>query len=442
MMAVFHRAGRQSALVVIVAALLHGEAFAQAAPGPFGGLFGRTPERIGREFTALELRSAFAGQYDDGVFLDESVPDDSRPKSGATAGANAGVAFERQTDRTRLLFQTGATYQEFIREDRSFGATTNDAELLYRAQVTTRLQVEGSARYLRSPFFRLLPGVVVPAPGTTVVIPGDQYVVRRLLNDTYDVTGSFTSQYTKSSFLTASLSQRQTKFADRAADTFDVLSAHGQWKRRLSRDFALRLGYGRERIRQGNLPDSEFVHEVVDVGIDFLKQLSVARKTTLDITTQTSMVKRPITGRRYRLNGTATLSRYFRRTWHASLGASRATEFLPGFAEPLLSESAAASVSGLLRSRLEWMSSISAGRGQFGFDGDRRLLTSHATTRLNWAMTRHFGIYGQYGFYYYELPQGTAAVKLLPQLSRQSFTFGVTAWVPIINKVRMPRDPE
>jgi len=263
-----------------------------------------------------------------------------------------------------------------------------------------------------------------------------------LTNDTYDVSGGFTSQYTKSSFLSMTVTQRQTRFESGPATTFDVLSGHADWKRRLTRDFALRLGYGRERIRQGSLPDSEFVHEVIDVGIDFLKQLSVARKTTFDITTSTAMVKRPITGRRYRLNGSATLSRFFRRTWHTSLGVSRATEFLPGFTEPLLSDSAAASIGGMFSTRTEWVTTVNAGRGQFGFEGGRRLVTGHASTRLNWAVTRHFGLYGQYAFYYYDLPQGTAAVRLLPQLSRQSITAGVTTWVPIINKVRAPRDPE
>lgn len=425
---------------VCVAALLllPAAAFAQGSPGPFGGLFGRTPERTGQQFTALEFRNAWGAQWDDALLIDEALPEDERPQSGYTGGVNAGLVFERLTDRLHVRSQAGATRQEFFRTP-PFGATSYDAAALVRGEVSTRFDLEASARYFRSPFFRLVPSAMLA--GSPVAIPGDPFIARRLTNDSYDVSGGFTSRYSKRSTLTASVSRRETRFQN-AASTFDVVGAHAQWKRQLNREFALRAGYGRERIRQEAKPGDEFVHEVLDLGVDFLKSLSLARRTTLGINTQTSVIKRPVTGRRYRLNGSLMLSRHFARTWHATAGVSRSTEFMPGFLEPLLQDAVNFSVSGMMSRRAEWFATVNAGRGQFGFDDSGRFLTGHATTRLNWALMRHLGIYGQYAFYYYELPRSTAAISLLNQVSRQSVSVGLATWVPIINRVRVPRDPE
>ena len=52
---------------VILAAVLLAAPVAAGAQGglagPFGGLFGRAPERTHKEFTAVEFRTAVGGQY-------------------------------------------------------------------------------------------------------------------------------------------------------------------------------------------------------------------------------------------------------------------------------------------------------------------------------------------------------------------------------------------
>lgn len=425
-------------LGVAVLLLLPATALAQGNPGPFGGLFGRTPERIGREFTALDFRASVGGQYDDAVFLDDAIPPEDVPQSGFTSGTNLGLAYQRQTDRLMLLATGGGTYQEFYQSP-TFGATTYNAVLGARGEVTTRLSLEAQARYLRSPFFRLLPSFQTDAPA--VVIPGDPAIVRLLENDNYDVSGGFVSRYAKHSTLRGAVAQRLTRF-DGSGETFDVLRAEAHWSRQLTRSLALRAGYGRERILQSSRPDAEFVHELIDLGVDFARQLSLSQRTSFGFATQTSIVKRPLTGRRYRLNGSLNFSKYFGKTGHFAASLSRNTEFLAGFTEPLLSDAATLSVNGMLSPRLEWRNDVSGGRGRFGFEGTDDVVTSRFTSRLNYAMTRKFGVFTQYAVYYYRLPPMQTGLALLPQVSRQSFTIGINTWIPIINNLKVPRDPQ
>lgn len=418
--------------------LLPTAAFAQGDPGPFGGLFGRVPERTGTEFTVVEFRNAYAGQYDDAVFLDDSIPAEDAPQSGYTAGANAGLAFQRHTDRLQLTADGGAVYQEFYRKP-IFGATTYSGGLEAHGRVSTRLELHGQARYLRSPFFRLTSGSGFSSP---VVVPGDPYLIRLLRNDTYQFGGGITSRYSKSSTLTFAASQRQTRFGGGAPNVLDVISVEGRWRRQLNRSMAVHAAYGRERIQQSLLPDGEFTYELIDIGVDVNRQFSFWRRTSFAITTQTAAVKRPLTGRRYRLNGNAVLTKHFARTWRASAGVSRNTEFVAGFVEPLMSDGVSAMIGGQVTTRAEWLANVSASQGRFGLDGGARYATTQLTSRLNWAITRHLGVFGQYALYYTDLPSGSAIIALPNQVSRQSFTVGIHTWVSLLNKVRAPRDPE
>jgi hypothetical protein len=419
--------------------LLPAAAFAQGDPGPFGGLFGRTPERTGNEFTAIDFRSAFAAQYDDALLIDESLPEDDLPRSGYTSGVNTGLVVERQSDRLQFKAQGGATYQEYYRKP-VFGATSYDAQVQFRAEPATRFHLQGQAGYNRSPFFRMVSGVAAFA--SPVITPSDPYSVRLITNQTYDVGGGFVSQYSKRSSLTFTARQQETRFADTERNTFSVLGMEARWRRQMSRSFAVHASYGRERYRHSRLADDLFLYELVDIGVDFNRQLSVSRRTTLGFSTETAALKRPLTGRRYRLNGHALLTTHFGKTWRASAGVGRHTEFLPGFFEPLFTDAVTGMVGGMLSKRAEWMTTISAGKGTFGFDNEGRYATGHTLSRVNLALTRRLGVFAEYSIYYNNLPPTPSAFVMPDQFSRQSFAVGFNTWIPILNKVRAPRDPE
>ena len=419
--------------------LLPAAAFAQGDPGPFGGLFGRAPERTGNEFTAIDFRTAFAGQYDDAVLVGEALPEAEVPRNGYTSVVNTGLVFERQSDRLRFRANGGATYQEYYRST-VFGATSYDAGLLVRAEPATKFHLHGQAAYYRSPFFRMAPAVA--AFDSAVITPGDPYAVRLIKNQSYDVAGGFESRYAKHSSLSVTASQRETRFGGTVGDRFSVLGMEARWRRQVSRNVGVHAGYGRERHRYSSLADDLYLYELIDIGVDFNRQLSVSRRTSLAFGTETAAVKRPPLGRRYRVNGRANLTTHFRKTWLVSAGVSRDTEFLPGFFEPLFSDVVTGMVAGMLSKRVEWMTTIAAGKGTFGFENDGRYTTGQTRSRLSLAITRRIGLFAQHSIYYHKLPPTPTAFVMPGQLSRQAFTVGFHSWIPILDKVRAPRDPE
>ena len=427
------------ALFIVVLALAPSVAGAQGLAGPFGGLFGRTPERVGKDFTTLEFRSAAGGQYDDAI-LDESTPAELAVKSGATAGANSGLAFERRSDRLRVSAHGNGTHQQFFREP-AFGATSYDTGAILLAKVATRLSIDASTTYRRSPFFHLLPASSGAVPLPAVLVPGHAYAARKLDNDTLDSMVGFSSPYTRRSTLSASVTRRTTRFFNEPDNNFGVWGARGMWTRKLNRDLAARIGYGREEIRQTAFGDTRFVHEVFDVGLDLAREIALDRRTALTFNTQTSIIRETGGDRRYRLNGGLSVIRAFQRTWATSVSANRTTEFLPGFLQPIFADSVSGTVSGMLAPRVEWSGTLGASRGQVGFEHLAKFITYSGTSRLSAGVTRYLGIFADYSYYHYALPAGTTSIALLPQLSRQAVSVGLSAYVPIFTRMRTPRDP-
>jgi len=425
-------------LVIVVVLSWPAGAAAQGQAGPFGGLFGRTPERIGKEFTALEFRSTVRGQYDDAL-LDSGTPSELVPQGGPSGGGSAGLSFERSSDRLRLKLHGSASHQQFFREP-VFAATSYDTGALLMAQVATRLALDASVGYRRSPFYHLVPDASGGLPAPIMLLPTDVVAASRLDHDTIEAMAGFTSAYSRRSTLSASVSRRSTRFYDLADNDFEVWGAQGTWRRRLSRSLAARVAYGREETRPA-AGTTRFVHETIDVGIDFERAISLARRTGLTFTTQTSAVREAGGERRYRLNGGALLTRGFQRTWLASLGVNRDTDFLPGFLQPVFSEGVSASLAGMLSTRIEWSATAGARRGQVGFDNPDDFITYTGSSRLAMALNRRLGIHAEYTYYRYELPVGSSPVVLLPRLSRQAVSAGFSVYAPIFTRMRTPRDP-
>lgn len=427
---------------VAVLLLLPTAAFAQGTPGPFGGLFGRTPDRVGKEYRVFEIRTSSSGQYEDSVF-DNAVPVDGRIASGAIASLNLGGMYEQRTTRLHLRLRSSGTYQQYLQSPFS-GGTTVETTGIADFRVATRLGLDGAVTHLYTPYFQFYPLFPSWTPAGVLVPPSSPYVATVVESHSYDAVGSVTSYYSKHSSLTASIQRRETRFSRRPDADLSISGMRGLWSRQLNRDFRLKLGYGRERVRQSSVSDASFLHEMIDAGVDFERPLSRSRRTTLGITTQTSMIRRPDTGRHYRLDGRAMVNSWLRRTWQASIQAVRSTEFLAGFIEPLFSDNVGGSVSGLLSRRLEFVASAMGGKGVVGtnaaaFDSPRFTM-ANSSVQLNVAVTRHFGLYGQHSFYHFKIPAGSSPVAPLDRLSRHIIVFGIRAWVPVFTQERGDRD--
>lgn len=421
-------------LGVAVLLMLPSAAFAQGNPGPFGGLFGRTPERV-NDSRIFEIRTVASGQYDDPL-LDETMP----AESGAIGSFTVSGLFEEKSTKLNLQLRSAAAYQQYM-EPPYVGGTAVASGVSANYKVATRLALDGGFNHLYTPHFQFyrLPDAAL-SPSGVIVPPSSPYVATLLESNSYEVTGGFTSFYSKRSTASVSFMRRDTRFQGRNDANAEVQGVRGMWTRQMSRDLRLRLGYGQERSRLANTPDAEYIHEFLDVGFDYDRALSLSRRTRVAFSTETSMVRKPGTGRHYRLNGRAMLTRAFQKTWQVSAIGTRLTEFLPGFTEPLFSDNLGINVSGMVSDRADLTFTTTAGKGVVGTDESAfvnpRFTMAHASARLSVALARHVGVFAQHSYDYYELPAGASLVAPLDRVARQIFVFGIQLWFPVMSQER------
>jgi hypothetical protein len=404
---------------------------------PYAGLFGRAPQRTGREFTAVNFRSEIGMQV--GQTLDQSLasPEGTIPE-GISGGADAALTLDHVGERLTGQLHGRAAYQEY-RQQPAFGVPAYDAGGLFSYKLTTRLAFDGSARYLRSPFVntvRLEPTFF----GDQAVYPADSYAALLLRNDTVEGTAGVTSQYSKRSSVSVSALWRQTTFQDSPGNDFESRGFRARWQRMMTRDLGVHAVYGRDQVQQRASDVNDYMNEIIDLGVDYAKALSLTRRTSLTFQTETAMLRENGTKGRFRVNGGVDLQRAFLRTWRASTGVHRTTEFLPGYAAPVLADRAQFGISGYLASKLIFYANADAERAAIGFGAPRDMLLYSGSTRLVVAVSRHVGLFTQYYYYHHELPPSADAGLQLPRISRQSFSVGIQAWMPLVDKDKVNRD--
>ena len=431
--------GRLAAGLLAMTLLLPAPAAAQrSGGGPFAGLFGRTPPRSGQEITRVEVRSSIGGQQD-AVIPADAVGPNGVP-AGAIAVASTELGFDRRRDRLDLRAKAGATYQQFFQEHGT-GAPTYDGAAVMQGRVGTRFTIDANARAVRSPFFQISLADALPIPFLQLSVPGNSDAATRLTNDAFDGEAGFTTRFARRSTFGASVLRRDIRFPEQPGRNYAAWGSRADFRQRLTRYSSLRFSYTREQARQQLLSDGLYIHEMLDVGVDMDRDLSITRRTSLAFYTQTSILRAPGGPRRFRLNGGATLGHDFKRTWNAAVIVNRDTELHPGFVAPLFSDGVTFSLGGMPTARTEFTVNGSARRGHVGFDGANRVNSQSGVARLSAGITKKTGLYGQYTYYRYDLLPGATVVDIQPRLARQQLAIGVTLWLPIHTYVRTPRDP-
>jgi hypothetical protein len=429
---------------VAVLLLLPTAAFAQGNPGPFGGLFGRTPERVGKEYRLFEMRTAATGGFDDAVNDRRFAVEDRTPSHGMATGS-VGALFAQRTSRLSLRAGSNATYLQYLQTPYA-GGTTVDSSARLSYQVATRLNVDATAAHLYSPYFQFYPQFFSFTAEGAVVPPTSPYVATAVENQSYAVAGGVSSAYSKRSTVGASFERREARFKNRADFDQAINGMRGYWSHQLHRDWQARLGYGRERVRLR--PGDEHIYETIDAGINYSRPLTARQRTSFSTHTEIAKLWTPEIGRQYRLNGGVTVTRWMARTWLLQAHAERATNFLPGFVAPIRADNAGASLSGMVSRRAELILRLDAGRGRVergrdlsGVDPDAgRLLMGASIAQFSVALSRRISLFAQHAFFYYELPPAASPVAPVPYLNRQVITIGLTTWIPIYLRERSPSD--
>ena len=415
---------------VALSLLVPAIAGAQDRRNPFAELFGRLPEPQGGDETTLDFRTTTGVQWAQILQKDDATGDGDVPE-GLAGGADAQLALNHVGGWLQTTAYARTAYQEYRREP-AFGAPAYEAGGRVSMRATRRLSIDAGGHYARSPFFQLLE----PSPFVfgEVTASGDPFIAYLIDNDSIQGSAGIIADYTKRSSLSLSGTWRETHFSLSPNDNFSARGFRGQWRRRMSRDLGVHVAYARDEVRQRRLGDSRFMNELFDIGIDYATALPIARRTRFSFATETSALREDKGKRHFRLNGTAELAQGFKRTWRASLGAFRATDFLPGFAAPVFSDTLHAGISGYLSKRFIFYGNLNGMESRIGFDDRDTYRTYSGDTRLTFAMSRHIGLFGQYVYYHYQLPPMVDSVVRLPRLSRQAYSIGIQTWVPLVNK--------
>lgn len=424
-------------LCLAAALLMPAAAMAQGNPGPYGRLFGRQPAGSGKDTTVVEGRAGIGAQYNTALLPLESSDIATTP-TGVGAGGSAGLVLEHNMGRWSTNLRGGVAREQYFNQPGTFGINRYSADGSVRVPITDRLDAQASAGYTYSPSFQYFRDF---APSNDVVIdntflPFSPYAVAMLANETVDLQGTLDARLAKGSTLSASVSKHQTHFAEEPASDYDSLGYGVRWSQRITRGFGAHAGYQREEIDSVSLTGLAYVHESVDVGVDFSHAFSLSRRTTLGFATSTSIIKQTGYDQQFRLNGNVTFAKFFRRTWSVGATASRSTEFTPGFVEPLYTDSAGAYVSGMFSKRVDFAASVGGGRGAYAFTGRSGFDTVSATTQLSFALNRYFQTYAQYVAFLSEVPRGTTTLRLPTRTGRQLVTIGISTYVPVYRKVR------
>jgi hypothetical protein len=190
-----------------------------------------------------------------------------------------------------------------------------------------------------------------------------------------------------------------------------------------------------------------YARHVIDLGADFSRDLSIARRTTFSFSTGTSMITYPVdadqpAGRgarnRFRLSGAAQLRHEMGRTWTASLGYQRGVQFLEAWPDPLLSDSVTAKVDGSVSRRVQFSASARASTGRNARLADENGFNLyHGAATLTYAFNRHVNVGLLMTTYHHRFgEQVTLPPGFGPWFDRHRVIAQISVWAPLLSRSR------
>src|SRR5262249_18341707 len=166
---------------------------------------------------------------------------------------------------------------------------------------------------------------------------------------------------------------------------------------------------------------------------DFLKPLSLTRRTTLTFSVGPSMIEQN-NSRQYRVVGDAAISHEMGRTWAARATYHRGVGMVAGLNSAVFSDGFGAALEGLLTRRLDFTAMGSYSTGEFALTGAQNNFdTYQASARLRAALQQSTAVFVEYVAYRYQFDSRFALPSGLPgRLVRQGVRTGLTLWLPVI----------
>jgi hypothetical protein len=411
----------------------------------FRGLFGGNGSNP-RRSQQLDVSASLFGGYDDNVLAEQGQYVDPRfQQSGGYRGVSVSLDYSKRTDQASVELSGGTAYRYYpsVEEMTGFNSWGSAG---FTVKLGARTTLSGTESVSYSPFYSFgrWPGLTPAGPGQIISTNPDYPLLEQAAWSFYSSAG-LEHRVTPRSSLYVDYNLSNTKY-DAQALAYRSWSAGGRYTYRLNRAASLRLGYHFRRARSGPYYGNRPLdgHDI-DAGIDYTKALSISRKTTLGFEFGPSIFRSfPAGGTanpddlqyqtHYTANASAFLNRQIGRSWSARLSYLRGVDYIPGFADPFLSDTVTASIGGFFDQRSRFAASTGYNRGTVGFGtAGGAYDTYFADANFQFAVTEWLAAYADYGYYHYLFDYGA---MLPPGLNRgqdrQSVHVGVNLWLPIL----------
>ncbi|MBA2355197.1 MAG: hypothetical protein H0V80_11080 [Acidobacteria bacterium] len=386
--------------------------------------------------------------------------------TGSTFGGTATtLSWSQQRARSSYFGQVGAQYRTFFDVD-DFNVLSYDAAGGASAQITRRstLGVAGSVGV--QPFYQFgVLGAVAPRGRVGVesgpgFVPDFQAAREQVLRYNGGLQyayalgprSAFSAQVSRSGF--APLNSRAEVVG---LINLGATSASARLTRRLTANLEGRVGYGYTQfdtvptrvatLDGGNadngpiqVGEQRFGTHDIDVGVDYSRALTIARRTSFSFGTGSNITRR--SGQAlggpapavFNVTGFATLNRAFLRTWNTGLNYGRATSYVEGFNEFGVFDSASAFVGGLFTDRLDGSAGLQYVHGRLGGGGRDELSTLGAGAQLRYGISSNLAAFVSYTYARFGLPDNPQlqASTLAFRPERQGVRVGLTLWLDLL----------
>jgi hypothetical protein len=406
-----------------------------AFPEPYQGTPSRELLESGRE---VELNWSLLGLYDGNNAPDAPEPTVvAQPQLGTYGTAAATLAYTTSSRRRAFGASGTATgnYYPTFRNVSDVGGTgdVNVALPFGRGAKLSASQVVRFQPYYQFDFIAPIDRVEFSAT--------DRDLVLKLASRGADGRIEFADKLGRRSTLSVSYSYRYTEWS-LAPGAFWWNAANGRLAYKLTRNAALRLGYGYGHVADDLAAGtSQLRTNTADVGIDWTPPRRARRQPTITASSGTSFIN----DRRAsynRLLANAAVAQPLGGSWTARGAYRRGFQFVEGFSGPLYADVAHVQVVARAAKRTEFSVGADYSRGQLGLISTGHRYVAHsATAGVRIALTQLLSMDAQYVRYYYEFdPEATLPFNVSHRLARQGIRIGVAGSVPLSRK-RTPGTP-
>ena len=391
----------------------------------FRGLFGPDPEVVVTSHPLVELRVVtYEARGQTQVRAGEGIDQPALYEGGFYSGITTGLTYRRKTRTALLNGSVGNGLRVYPIGGVTVAEHSASGSMELRANRRTMVRAGGGLLY--TPFHQIL-GLPISEGGANV-----DASLSTNSSTTFSGGGSVAHQIGRRGLLTIGVDGRTTRFATAQAGT-SAQQAGATYTYDIGKGFGLRVGDGVRVLQAGTAP--RVVAQDIALGIDINRALTESRRTTLTVTTGSSIASTEL-GHRFIATGSATLLHRIGRSWQASAGLERALQVADLLPEPFVGNNASFTAGGFLNRRTSLRLRGAYSFGDFDIGGSASPYRSYlAEGRAGIALGRHFQLYIEHLYYQHRFPDDLLLPPDVPHRRVQHGTrFGLDIWAPLMGR--------